>query len=112
MGWCNGRATALRARIVIPRVLRAVPNTLSLARLFIGLGFPWTPAGWRVTTVLLAALTDLADGAVSRCLRATGTSGRILDPVADKVFVLSVVVTLLFEERLRLWQVALIGQRD
>jgi phosphatidylglycerophosphate synthase len=92
--------------------LRALPNGLSLARLILGIGFPWVPANWRVVVIVVAALSDLADGAVSRRLHATSPTGRILDPIADKVFVLSVVATLLFEERLQLWQVALLGLRD
>jgi phosphatidylglycerophosphate synthase len=94
------------------RFLTAVPNSLSLARLALGVVFPWVPADWRLTVVAFAALSDLVDGALSRQLHASGTVGRILDPVADKVFVLGVVITLLVEGRLALWEVALVGLRD
>jgi phosphatidylglycerophosphate synthase len=97
---------------VISRLAQAVPNVFSLARLALGVGFPWVPPAWRAGAVVVAALSDLADGAVSRYFHASGTAGRILDPVADKVFVLSVVVTLLVEGRLKLWEVALVGLRD
>jgi phosphatidylglycerophosphate synthase len=67
---------------------------------------------WRIPAVLFAALSDLMDGLLGRYLGATGRLGRILDPVADKVFILGVIVTLLSEGRLALWEVALIGLRD
>jgi cardiolipin synthase len=93
-------------------VLRLLPNLLSLSRAALGLAFPWLPPNWRGPVVAFAALSDLADGALSRGLGATGTLGRVLDPVADKLFVLAVVLTLLAEGRLRGWEVALVGLRD
>ena len=62
--------------------------------------------------MLAAALSDLADGAVSRMLRATSKTGRILDPLADKVFVFSVLITLLEAGVFQLWEITLVGLRD
>jgi phosphatidylglycerophosphate synthase len=93
-------------------LLFALPNALSLARLALGLGFPWIPPHWHAGTVVLAALSDVADGAISRRLRLCSTAGRILDPVADKVFVLSVACTLVLAGSLQLWEVVLIALRD
>jgi phosphatidylglycerophosphate synthase len=93
-------------------LLRALPNVLTLGRLALGLVFPWIPVPWRPGVVAAAALSDLADGAISRSAGVSGTAGQILDPIADKVFVLAVVVTLLFEGDVRLYEVALIGLRD
>jgi phosphatidylglycerophosphate synthase len=95
-----------------PRLAAAIPNSLSVARILLGITFPWIPAGWRPATVVIAALTDVADGASSRQLQATSAAGRILDPIADKVFVLAVVVTLVVEGSLQLWEAALVGLRD
>ena len=89
-----------------------LPNLLSLLRLCLGLAFPWLPAGWRLGAVLLGAGSDLVDGILSRWLGVEGTVGRILDPIADKVFVVAVVTTLLVDGQLALWQVALVGMRD
>jgi phosphatidylglycerophosphate synthase len=94
------------------RWLGFVPNALSLLRLLLGLAFPWLPAGWRLPVVLLAAFTDMADGASSRLLHVSGRVGAILDPVADKVFVLSVLGMLLWEATLAPWEVLLLGMRD
>jgi phosphatidylglycerophosphate synthase len=78
----------------------------------LGIGFPWIPPHWRVVAVVLAALSDLADGAVSRRYDLASSTGRILDPLADKVFVLSVAGTLLLEGSLELWAVVLLALRD
>jgi phosphatidylglycerophosphate synthase len=94
------------------RLLAAIPNGLSVARMVLGISFPWIPAEGRVPAVVVAALSDLLDGALSRWLHVASTTGRILDPVADKVFVLAVVATLVFEGSQEIWEVLLIGLRD
>jgi phosphatidylglycerophosphate synthase len=96
---------------VLSRLFRVLPNALSLARLALGLAFPWVPTGWRLAVVTVAAASDLADGALSRRFRLASSTGRVLDPLADKVFVLGVVVILLREGILPLWQVALLAVR-
>src|SRR5262245_16310641 len=81
-------------------------------RLALGLAFPFLPAPWRLPVAVIAAVSDLADGTASRLLRARTELGRVLDPVADKVFVIAVLVTLLAENTLGLGEVLLIGVRD
>jgi cardiolipin synthase (CMP-forming) len=95
-----------------PRLLAMLPNALSLCRIILGLGFPWTPVNWRVDVLVVAALTDLFDGVSSRLFQAASPTGRLLDPIADKIFVLMVVMTLLIEESLGIWDVVLVGSRD
>jgi phosphatidylglycerophosphate synthase len=97
---------------VLSRLLAALPNTLSLARLALGPAFPWVPAGWRLAVVAFATGSDFADGALSRRLRLASSTGRLLDPLADKVFVLGVVSTLVWGETLPLWQAALLAVRE
>jgi CDP-diacylglycerol---glycerol-3-phosphate 3-phosphatidyltransferase len=87
-------------------------NALTLARLIAGLAFPLVGAGWRPAVVLAAGFSDLVDGAISRHFHATSTLGRLLDPIADKTFVLFVVGTLWFEGSLSTWQIVLVGLRD
>jgi cardiolipin synthase len=89
-----------------------LPNGLSLARLLIGLSFPWLPAGWRLPAVVIGALTDFLDGQVSRRLDASSSLGRVLDPLADKVFLLGIIVTLIWEGAVEIWELGLIGLRD
>lgn len=90
----------------------ALPNALSVSRLVLALAFPWLPSGWRLGAVVAGAASDLLDGLLSRRLHATSAAGRLLDPVADKLFVFSVVGTLWWQEQIALWQLALVGIRD
>jgi phosphatidylglycerophosphate synthase len=95
-----------------PRLLAAIPNALSLFRIVLGIAFPCLPSSWRVGAVLAAGFSDLADGASSRHFHASSVTGRILDPVADKVFGLGVVIALVADGSLEIWEVALLGLRD
>jgi len=87
-------------------------NFLTLARLVAGLAFPWVSVAWRPEFVAAAAASDLVDGAISRKFYGTSALGRLLDPIADKTFLLMVVGTLWMEGSLALWQVALLGLRE
>lgn len=80
-----------------PLFRHAVPNGFSLVRLLLGVVFPLLPSEWRLGVVLFAGLTDLLDGLSARWLKAESRFGRLLDPVADKVFVLVLVGTFLAE---------------
>jgi phosphatidylglycerophosphate synthase len=93
-------------------VVALIPNLLSLARVALGFVFPWIAPNWRVAVVVAAALSDLFDGLISRRLHATSTTGRILDPIADKLFVICVLLTLLLEGSVKTWQLALVASRD
>ena len=93
-------------------LLVAIPNSLSAARLVLGAAFPFVPAEWRLWVVGAAALSDLFDGLVARWLRAESDTGRLLDPVADKFFVLVLAGTLLAEGAIHpLWAVG-VAARD
>lgn len=89
-----------------------IPNSLSLARIGLALGFPWVPIGWRGGVVIGAGLSDLFDGRLSRALNGTSTLGQILDPVADKLFVGIVLVTLVTEGKLAVLELVFLGFRD
>jgi cardiolipin synthase (CMP-forming) len=87
----------------------SVPNALSAARIALGAAFPFAPAEWRVWLVVAAALSDAFDGLLARVLRAESDAGRLLDPVADKVFALALFGTLLLEGTLHpLWALGLL----
>jgi CDP-diacylglycerol--glycerol-3-phosphate 3-phosphatidyltransferase len=60
----------------------------------------------------LAALSDVADGAVARARGSVTTLGKVLDPLADKVLVLGVLACLAAQERLAVWVVAVIFVRE
>src|SRR5947209_6607014 len=99
---------SLRANPLVA-ALGMLPNLLSFTRLFLGLLFPLLPERWRLWAFLAAALSDLLDGFTSRLLKVASGKGRYLDPIADKVFILGVVLTLTMEGFVTVPEVGLLG---
>lgn len=84
-------------------IVRSLPNALTASRLVLAVAFPWLPMQWRLAVIVWAAASDLVDGWLARRLDAASTTGRLLDPIADKAFVLVLVVTLVAEGTLDAW---------
>jgi cardiolipin synthase len=83
------------------RALGTLPNLLSCSRLVLAAGFVAAGATEaRIGLIGAAAATDFLDGWLARRVRATSRWGALLDPVADRVFVLTVVATFLFTGKL------------
>jgi len=93
-------------------ILRHVPNALTVARVLLAAGFPWSPPSFRTAIVLAALATEYLDGAISRRFNVGSRFGRLLDPVADKLFFASVALTFLAEGRLGAMELALLALRD
>ncbi len=74
-----------------------IPNLLSCSRLLLAAGFvAAAEADTRVGMIGAAAASDFLDGWIARRVKATSRWGALLDPITDRVFVLTVVATLLF----------------
>lgn len=91
----------------------SLPNIVSLTRValvpvFIASSTP----GARVAVVGVAALTDMLDGWLARRHRVASRFGALLDPIADRLFVLAAVATLLLEGALTLGQTCVLLSRD
>jgi len=80
--------------------------------LLLGVAFPMLPADWRLPVVILAAITDGVDGQLSRLMHAQSKLGVLLDPIADKIFFLAVVATLLWDGSITWLEVVLVSLRD
>ncbi len=93
-------------------IVRSLPNALTASRLVLAVAFPWLPVPWRLAIIAWAAASDLVDGWLARRLNAASATGRILDPIADKAFVLVLVVTLVAEGTLDAWWAFGIAVRD
>lgn len=89
-----------------------LPNLLTLLRLVAGLAFPFCNQTWRLLLLLFAGFSDAIDGEVERRLSATSDFGKLVDPIADKVVIISVAVTLVWEGTLTWWQLLLVASRD
>ena len=94
------------------RFIAVTPNTLSLIRLALAAIFPAIAPGWRLPVVVIAAFTDWLDGFVARRWHVSSAAGQLLDALADKLFVLSVLVTMASTDLLDWWQLPVIIARD
>ena len=93
--------------------LLTLPNVLSLSRLaLVPLFVASSAAGTRAALVAAAALTDLLDGWLARRAGTASRLGAILDPVADRAFVLTAIAVFLAEGALGLWQCVVLLSRD
>ena len=79
------------------RTLGTLPNLLSGSRFVLAAGFAVSDTTRvRMGLIGVAALTDFLDGWVARRVDATSRWGALLDPLADRVFVLCAVATFVF----------------
>lgn len=91
-----------------------VPGLLSLARVPLAVAFAFVardPAAALVVLVL-AACSDVLDGWAARRLGQVTATGVVLDGVTDKVFALTVAITLVVDGRLSVTSVLLLSSRE
>jgi CDP-diacylglycerol--glycerol-3-phosphate 3-phosphatidyltransferase/cardiolipin synthase len=78
--------------------LRSLPNLISISRLALAAAFVVVDqADFRIVLVMLALATDYLDGWLARRAGSMSRIGALLDPFADRVFVLVGVSVFLFE---------------
>jgi CDP-diacylglycerol--glycerol-3-phosphate 3-phosphatidyltransferase len=70
------------------------------------------PPEWRVPLIILAALSEFLDGFLARRWHAITSLGQLLDPIADKLFILSTVGVLIHDGRVTVLQFILLAARD
>ena len=85
-----------------------IPNLLSVIRLLLVPVFLWLvlrPEQDELALLVLmfAGITDYLDGKLARRLNQTSTVGAILDPVADRLFILAVVYGLWMRDIIPWW---------
>jgi len=94
-----------------------VPNALSVLRL---LGVPlflWLllgpeADGWAVAVLALSGVTDWADGKLARMLDQSSRLGALLDPAADRLYIVATLVALALRDIVPLWLVLLLVGRE
>lgn len=107
---------AVDADPVGDRIL-TIPNLLSVLRL---LGVPlflWLilgphADGWALLVLALSALTDYLDGKVARALGQTSRLGVMLDPAADRLYILSTLLAFVLRDIIPWWLAAILVGRD
>ena len=95
------------------------PNKLSLTRVllippmvfFLYLGEDWSRIA-ALILFLLASLTDYLDGHIARKQHIVTDFGKFIDPLADKLLVLSALIPLIEFHRIPAWMVIIILARE
>lgn len=87
-----------------------IPNVLSIIRLLLIPGFAYfffSPMehGVRIATVIFAAagLTDILDGYIARRFNLVTRLGTMLDPLADKLMLLTVLLSVTIRNQVPFW---------
>lgn len=98
------------------RVL-TLPNALSLVRLasipvFVWLALVPQADGWAALVLAIGGITDYLDGWFARRWNQVSRIGQLLDPIADRLTTLAVLVVFLIRDIVPWWFVAVLVGRD
>jgi len=94
-----------------------IPNALSFVRLLLVPVFLWLVLGpeydeLALLVLVVSGITDYLDGKLARRLNQTTKIGAILDPVADRLYILAVVIGLGVRDIIPWWLAVLLPLRD
>lgn len=97
-----------------------VPNAISIARLAGVPVFLWLVLGprstvadwWAVGLLIAAGLSDWLDGKIARALNQQTRLGQLLDPAADRLYIVSTIVALAVRGIIPWWLVIVLGARE
>ncbi|GGQ76168.1 CDP-alcohol phosphatidyltransferase family protein [Kitasatospora griseola] len=108
-------------RVQTDRVL-TIPNLLSMARLVGVPIFLWLVLwpvfggpkndGWAIVVLMLSGVSDYLDGKLARRWGQVSRLGQLLDPAADRLYIVSTLVGLTWREILPWWLTALLVARE
>jgi cardiolipin synthase len=98
------------------RVL-TIPNALSALRvlgvpLFLWLILGPERDGWALIVLMLSGITDYADGWLARRLNQTSRLGQLLDPAADRLYIVATLIALTARDIVPLWLTVALLARD
>lgn len=89
-----------------------IPSVLSSLRLAAALLFPFTPERFWFSLICVAGLSDVLDGWLARRWQAVTWQGALIDAIADKIFVLTVLLVLITRDKIHLLWLPLVLSRD
>jgi cardiolipin synthase len=94
-----------------------VPNALSVLRLlgvplFLWLALGPQDDGWAVVVLMVGGFTDYLDGKIARRFNLTSRLGAMLDPAADRLYILATLFALTDRGIVPIWLSAGIVGRD
>jgi cardiolipin synthase len=101
------------------RVL-TIPNAISLTRLAGVPVFLWLVLGlrssagdwWAVGLLFAAGLSDYLDGKIARALNQQSRLGELLDPAADRLYIVATIVALAIRAIIPWWLVGILAGRE
>lgn len=96
--------------------MKYIPNIMTVCRIllvpvFVAMYLAGKPAA-AALVVVLAGLTDVADGFIARKHNIVSVTGQVLDPLADKLMQLSVIITLWIDEKIPKWVIVIIAAKE
>jgi cardiolipin synthase len=94
-----------------------VPNLLSLSRLllvpvFLYLLLGPEADGWAILVLMYSGATDYFDGKIARAWNQTSRLGELLDPVADRLYILATLFAFVVRDIVPWWLAAILVGRD
>ncbi len=97
-----------------------VPNIISFARLLGVPVFLWLVLGvqtdtgdwWAVGLLAAAGLSDWLDGKIARALNQQSRLGQLLDPAADRLYIVATIIALAVRAIIPWWLVAVLAARE
>ena len=97
-----------------------IPNALSAARLAGVPVFLWLVLGlrsqtgdwWAVGVLVASAASDWLDGKIARALNQESRLGRMLDPAADRLYIVATLAALAIRSIIPWWLVGLLAARE
>jgi cardiolipin synthase len=100
-----------------PDRLLTVPNLLSVIRLagvplFLWLLLGPKEDGWALVVLIASGVTDWLDGKLARWLNQMSSLGALLDPLADRLYTLAIVVGFAIRDIMPWWVAGVLIGRD
>ena len=94
-----------------------IPNALSLLRLvgvpfFIYFALVSKQDAVAILILVIAGITDYLDGKLARAWNQTSAFGALIDPAADRIYILSTLIILYVRDAISLWVLAILLARD
>jgi cardiolipin synthase (CMP-forming) len=106
---------AVREHVVSGRLL-TIPNALSVLRLLGVPVFLWAILSERdalaLLLLLLSGITDYLDGKIARVFDMESRLGQFLDPIADRLYILTTLFGLAWREIIPVWLVIVLLARE
>jgi cardiolipin synthase len=97
-----------------------IPNVISMARLAGVPVFLWLVLGprsqtadwWAVGLLIASGFSDWLDGKIARALHQVSRLGQLLDPAADRLYIVATIVALAIRGIIPWWLVIMLGARE